>query len=186
MLSFLRRSSCDGSANECEKPTSQMLTMGVPLIISSTLVVTAFAVLTYLYYKRRNRDDREDREERAQGIGYYARDEDVEDLEPTYRQPGNKAANRHDDFYPASSRRGSDASFLDVKDPNGPYHLSDLSESTSTVYQQQGQRPSQQQQPQSQQPQQQQETPGNQPPQNPSGEGWRDLVNENKAVQPHS
>ncbi|KAJ0418880.1 hypothetical protein BJY00DRAFT_287177 [Aspergillus carlsbadensis] len=57
-----------------EKPTSLVLTAGVPAIITGIIVLTGVTVCCILFHRRQRHEDRADERYRAKPVGYYELD----------------------------------------------------------------------------------------------------------------
>ncbi|OQD97616.1 hypothetical protein PENSOL_c011G06662 [Penicillium solitum] len=121
----------DSSIVSREKPTSLVLTIGVPAAITGVIVAVAIIVCVTIYYRRHKRDKQTDLEYAKPGKKFYNYDNATQTRRAIGHASTNGAPNRQngtqDISNPSSSRYSSDSSLFEFKEHGGAYKLLSLS-----------------------------------------------------------
>lgn len=140
LLSLFKRSSSCQPGQTCEKPTSKVLTDGVPGIVFGIFIIVSLIVLSILYHRRKKQDDLEDLEDRRRHDGYYVRDGltrfgDPADADSIIDYSRDGPSQRNFVYQSAPSNASSGALFAEYRQDEAPHYASStaVTESTSDI-----------------------------------------------------
>ncbi|KAJ5876314.1 uncharacterized protein N7529_001898 [Penicillium soppii] len=133
---------CDGDASmsSCEKPTSKVLTIGIPAAITGVIVAVAIIVCGTIYYRRHKRDQLADLEDVSPAQRLYAYDNSTRinrrpGHAPTNDGPGGYNGPLNMPNHTSRSRYNSESPFSDLYESRNEHALSTFEYSGGTPHQ---------------------------------------------------